>query len=294
MSPPDNSPRDAELARLYRQSQTAEPPPALDATILAASRQALQPQRQAWWRRLQIPVSVAATVMLALMLSLSMERHPPEEAGVPATAAPPAGETPAAGGVPAAKDQATGPQPGPAGVPASAAKALPRQPARPEPRPITADHSDSSPAASPPAAHAPAGPPAAHSPAASPTAPSAATSAPVAAVPNSPAPAPAAPARDQALPAPAAARSTESTVGELREERKALAAPTPAAGAAPAPAPVAADRALPKREKAAPSPADWIEEIRTLRRQGATQEAERRLREFRTAFPDYPLPDDLR
>jgi hypothetical protein len=274
MSPPDNSPRDAELARLYCQAQAPEPPPALDAAILAASREALQPQRQPWWRRLQVPVTLAATVMLAVMLTLSIERHPPEEAGVPAKIAPPGKEAPAPATAPAAKGQATAPQPGQSGVPTSAAKTLPRQPARPEPRPSTADHADVPPAAP------------------SPAAPSPAASAPAAAVSGSPAPAPAAPDRNQALPAPAAVRATESSIGELREERKALAAPIPATGAAPAPA--TADRALGKREKAAPNPADWIEEIRALRRQGATQEAERRLGEFRAAFPDYPLPEDLR
>ena len=63
-------------------------------------------------------------------------------------------------------------------------------------------------------------------------------------------------------------------------------------GAAPAPVAEA------KREAAAPPPPRkpdaWIEEIRQLRRQGNAGEAERSLREFRAAYPDYPLPEDLR
>lgn len=43
-----------------------------------------------------------------------------------------------------------------------------------------------------------------------------------------------------------------------------------------------------------PTPAAWLEDIRQLRRQGQATEAERRLQEFRRAFPDYPLPEDLR
>ncbi|MDQ5877824.1 MAG: hypothetical protein QG638_556, partial [Pseudomonadota bacterium] len=38
----------------------------------------------------------------------------------------------------------------------------------------------------------------------------------------------------------------------------------------------------------------WLEEIRALRRQGREDEAARRLAEFRLAYPDYPLPEDLK
>ena len=38
----------------------------------------------------------------------------------------------------------------------------------------------------------------------------------------------------------------------------------------------------------------WLEEIRALRRQGREEEAARRLAEFRAAYPDYPLPEDLK
>ena len=41
-------------------------------------------------------------------------------------------------------------------------------------------------------------------------------------------------------------------------------------------------------------PETWIEEIRQLRRQGKAEEAARRLAELRQAYPDFPLPEDLR
>jgi TolA-binding protein len=52
------------------------------------------------------------------------------------------------------------------------------------------------------------------------------------------------------------------------------------------------------REAAAPpppkAPEAWLAEIRSLRGQGKLAEAESSLREFRAAYPDYPLPEDFR
>ncbi|MBN8447588.1 hypothetical protein [Accumulibacter sp.] len=42
------------------------------------------------------------------------------------------------------------------------------------------------------------------------------------------------------------------------------------------------------------TPAVWLEEIRSLRRAGQTDAAERQLREFRRVHPDYPLPEEFR
>ena len=42
------------------------------------------------------------------------------------------------------------------------------------------------------------------------------------------------------------------------------------------------------------APADWIERIRSLRRAGKTEEAERSLDAFRRRHPDYSLPSDLK
>ena len=38
----------------------------------------------------------------------------------------------------------------------------------------------------------------------------------------------------------------------------------------------------------------WLEEIRALRRQGREEEAARWMAEFRAAYPDYTLPEDLK
>jgi hypothetical protein len=42
------------------------------------------------------------------------------------------------------------------------------------------------------------------------------------------------------------------------------------------------------------SPEAWLEDIRKLKTQGNTAEAERELAEFKRRYPDYRLPDDLR
>ncbi len=96
MNDTPDDPRDPKLSRLYRKASQGEPPPALDAAILAAARTAAAPQRppRPWWRRLQAPFALAASVMLAVVLTLSMERNPPAEFDAPASA--PGKERPAA------------------------------------------------------------------------------------------------------------------------------------------------------------------------------------------------------
>jgi hypothetical protein len=48
------------------------------------------------------------------------------------------------------------------------------------------------------------------------------------------------------------------------------------------------------RADSARPPDVWLEEIRTLRRAGKTEEAQRQLNEFRLAHPDYVLPEEFR
>lgn len=81
--------------------------------------------------------------------------------------------------------------------------------------------------------------------------------------------------------------------------------------AAPAPAPVQKREAAPAADavemraktllrkdtpgaNAARSPEQWLEDIRRLKRQGRQQEAAESLAEFRKAYPDFGLPEDLR
>lgn len=235
MTPPDDDRRDPALSRLYHGAQAGEPPAALDTAILAAARAASRPtgRRRPWWQRLQVPVALAATVVLGVMLSLTMERHPPESQEMPATpsAAAPAGTN--------AERRSTA-RPAPVESPTP-----PRAKAEALPRPAPA--ADATQPAAPPAA---------------PTSVPQATSRAA----ESPAPAPAQPA--------AKAMARERPAEELRR----MEAVPAAAGAA----------------SVLSTPAAWLEEIRQLRRQGHAVEAERRLQEFRQAFPDYPLPEDLR
>ena len=245
MNDAPDDPRDPQLSGLYRKVSHGEPPPALDAAILAAARTAAAPQRppRPWWRRLQAPFALAATVVLAVVLTLSMERNPPSDGEIPAIksdkAPAPAGEQVA----PARPNAVDAPSTG-----APAAKEVQRSPAPTDQR---------KPAASPAEAALPASP---------------------TAIPGQPAASAA-----QRMPTPAAEAGSADRLGNAQR------------GAAAEPAAAALEA---KREAAAPLPPRipeaWIEEIRDLRRQGRPAEAERSLREFRAAYPDYPLPEDLR
>jgi hypothetical protein len=113
-------------------------------------------------------------------------------------------------------------------------------------------------------------------------------------------------------PPPAASRPASQPAAV---EQKALPAPVPeAVGAADPARPAAATRrqsapaadAVEMRAKSAPlrkeaagaaaarTPEQWLEEIRQLKTQGREKEAAEALAEFRQAYPDYRLPEDLR
>lgn len=244
MNDAPDDPRDPQLSGLYRKASQGEPPPALDAAILAAARTAAVPQRapRPWWRRLQAPFALAATVVLAVVLTLSMERNPPPDGEIPA--------------VKAHKESAPATeQAAPARSNAVEARIL-DAPAREETQ-------------SPPAAAAKQMP-ATSAPASTPSAPPAAIAGK--------------PVASTAQGAPAPAADAESADRLDHRQRSAIAKP------------VAAPALEAKPETAAPprNPEAWIEEIRKLRRQGQTAEAERSLHEFHAAYPDYPLPEDLR
>jgi hypothetical protein len=90
--------------------------------------------------------------------------------------------------------------------------------------------------------------------------------------------------------------NAEGRGGALPERaRSADAALAPAPAPAMAPAGAAAAMRESTAKRVAPRPEIvWLDEIRSLRRQGREEEAARRLAEFRTAYPDYPLPEDLK
>jgi hypothetical protein len=267
----DGAPADAGLSRLYRAAAGDEPPAALDAAILKAARAAVTQKSllmpQPWWKRLRAPVTIAATVMLAVMLTLTVDRNPPQvvqESTQQSTPQP-------------AREAAQKAMPSPAPAPASAVPAdsgasradhvgaaRERMPAAPA---VIVDRAERKAKAtdSVPAAPQMAAPPA---------------------VIES--------RGEAATAATGKIENAEGRGGALPERaRSADAAPAPAPAMAPAGAAAAMRESTAKR--AAPRPEIvWLEEIRSLRRQGREEEAARRLAEFRTAYPDYPLPEDLK
>ena len=311
MTEHDDTPRDAALARRYHEAGEdagMAPPPALDAHILTAARAAVQSPAteclspraapRAWWQRLSLPIGVMATTLLAVMLSLTVQRHTPEtlehERAAAKVQPAPAGTPPHP--MPAAVPQR---QPAPAAeraadvsaAPAVAPAAVPGP--RNESAPSPAEKKVVQQSASPDAPAAPAAFPA---PAASGVPPAA----PLPAPPLAPGPTTVAPATT-----PAPASSETATVSRLKAESKAEArggsmadrvqepearAPQQkAAPAAAAPAPLGAARG-----EAVPTASAWLEEIRELKQQGRDEEAARRLAEFRKAYPGYVLPEDLK
>jgi len=49
-----------------------------------------------------------------------------------------------------------------------------------------------------------------------------------------------------------------------------------------------------RKEAVGAAPAQWLEDIREMKKQGKEKEAAEALAEFRKAYPDYRLPEDLR
>jgi len=72
------SEHDEKLDRAYRALAKEEPPAALDAAILAASRRAVA--RPSLARRWAVPVSLAATLVLVVGVTLEMQRERPDVA----------------------------------------------------------------------------------------------------------------------------------------------------------------------------------------------------------------------
>lgn len=274
--------RDADLSRLYREVAAGEPPAHLDAAILAAAqREAARaaPRRdRPWWRRWTIPVSVAALVVLSVSLSLLVSREQ-DRVEIPAPAAAPAvPQSPPAPGTerepsaapPREAQKSAVPEPPAARAgkraPAPVPEQRPESPANVMERKEEARRSDvfvPEPKAAAKAADGGAAPAAPLPPAAG-EAEAAAGAAADAAKPGAGAEPRTAPQGSGILSAPAGAGSGRSRGAPLGEALQ------------------------------PPSPEAWIEEIRTLRRQGREREAAERLDEFRRAYPGYALPEDLR
>jgi hypothetical protein len=271
----DGAPADAGLSRLYRAAAGDEPPAALDAAILKAARAAVTqktlPMPQPWWKRLRAPVTIAATVMLAVMLTLTVDRNPPQVV------------------------QESTPQSTPQSARESVQKAMPS----PLPAPASAVPADSGASRADHVGAARERMPAAPAVIVDRAEKKAKATDSVPAAPQLVAPPAAMESRGEATTAATGKlENAEGRSGALPERaRSADAALAPAPAPAPAMAPAGAAAAMREStaKRVAPRPEIvWLEEIRSLRRQGREEEAARRLAEFRTAYPDYPLPEDLK
>jgi len=238
-----NEPRDQELSRLYRETETLEPPRRIDDAILAASRRTAdsrpRPVRAGLVRRLSAPMALAATVLLTFTVTLMVFQDAPEadkaQTGMRAGGADSRAEKP----VPAEANSARAPQAesrrdAPSTQPREATDALGKRQGLQE---------------------------------------------------------------SQESQEPRRARESEPT----RAARAMQAAPYPRAGsrqeAASTPRSAGGVGALAGRsadEAKERSPEKWLEDIRKLKTQGKTPEAERELAEFKKRYPEYRLPEDLR
>lgn len=251
-------PRDDRVSAAYRELPGEGPPPALDAAIQAAARRAVG-SKPAAGRRWQKPLSIAAVFMLAIAVTLQVERHKPVvEDGAPVSAgsaeypvpqqAAPASEAAPAQAVPApAPKPAAAPPLAPAPMEKMEKKAFAPEPPRSEPAPV----------ATPAAPH------------------------PMSAAPPPPTPAPAAPAAPIAVEraasgaaadamriAPQAARRAKSELArEATTQEKTMA-------------------------EAMETPERRLERIADLRAKGLHEEADRELAEFRRDLPGYRIGEE--
>jgi len=273
---------DQKVSAAYRALGADEPPHALDEAILAASRRAaaIRPGRptKSWTQRWAVPFSLAAVVVLSVVVTLRVQEEQPEIASVQAPAPAPA--------APQAAPQAAPPETLKLKVEdrlKSAPKPAPRSAARnAEPKPFPQARSDRAPAASGlGAAQAPAAPP---------------------------------PAAEGALASrPSAERSADMRYGDsaLRREEERVERDAEAAARAPQ-----AAAALAKRAAAAPptaakpatakvmaesadkpavaqTPERELERIARLRAEGKHDQADKALAEFRKRYPDYRIAEDM-
>jgi len=257
--------KDSELSHIYKEGGWPEPSRQIDAAILAAAR-----AQHSFLRRWSPPLALAATIVLSFTLLLRMSEEKPDDAlySLPIPDRQPAAEEskPAIAPEPA-------PAPKPALVPLLAPSAKSAAPLRPASAPR--------PAAAPPSAPAPA------------------TAASAFALKKE-TPEAARADRLEREPQPdQSPRALESVPPrELPQEVRPESAP--AARRLPEPAAsisgnvrsgATANLITPSLTR---SPQTWIEEIRRLKTQGKTEEAERELAEFKKRNPDYELPGDLR
>jgi outer membrane biosynthesis protein TonB len=255
---------DPNISRRYRELAREEPPRHLDDAILAASRRDTKARpaplvvpsgRRRWY----FPVAAAAIIVLAVAVTLHVERdernfemaEAPVSAPQPAAAPQSEPPAPAAAEKPAGKREMFTPDPKPAPPPAPSApaelrdlyKAPSAAPAAPAPAPAPAEAENRARAM----ARADAQPAPAHPP-----------------------------------PAPPAWPRPDAEQAQARQE---------AGRAAATPARAASDRLA--SAAALQSPEQWLMGIDDLKRQGRHEEAEKQLAEFRKRYPNYRIPEAI-
>ncbi len=213
----DKQPTDPQLQRLYREHATQEPSSAADRRILEAARRACEPSRsRRTWLRWKIPLSVAATVLLAFSIVSQLDMK----------------------NTPTIKDQVASSE--------SAAKAQIAPPANVSELP--ADRRAERKKETTVAAEA-----------------------------------------VSQLPTAEASASGRDATGSARLAAMPAAAPA---------SPFAGGKSVDGDSVPAPvvpmSPQEWLERIRTLQKEGKTEESAKQLAEFVAAYPAYVLPEDLK
>ena len=287
-----NEPRDPQLSGLYRDALAPEPAQRIDAAILAASRRAVRAGPRAagigFTRRWGTPVALAATVVVTFTLTLVVFEQQSGLDVVPPVA------------------QMAAPRPD------ELAKISPAESKAPAPAPA---------AATPPAASR--RDRAEQRPSESPTSGEPLGTGQPAFVPDVRRATEASRKREEARSAPPAAESGANLYSSERagEDKPALSpraqrTPELRQQTAPMQAPVAAPASGALRESISAlqgagvvsgisrsaavadakdrTPEKWLEDIRALKRQGKTADAERELAELKKRYPDYRLPEDLR
>ena len=241
-----------KLQRAYRDLAREEPPRSLDAAILAASARAVR--RPSAMRRWGAPVAIAATLVLAIGVTLEMQHEQPgvETSAPERGAIPPRAAEPQPAPLPQAQVPVTPPSP-----------TLKPVPARPTLQKQRREEAVPAPTLAPTPAAVPAPTPAPQPfPMEKRMAPAASSADTLTAPAN-------------IAPAPAAEAQTSRSAGAA------------ASGSVPAFAPTA------KSMRAISAESAELERIANLRAQGRDAEADKALEEFRRAHPGYRIPDAM-
>jgi len=264
---------DPKLSRLYRETSTEDPSPAIDAAILAAAKNRVsksQRQVRSLWSRWMLPVSAMATLVLGISITFLVEREHPEttDDSLIRQSAPRAESPPTELVTESVKAKTA--DGGPAAVSAKNEVPAVAAPANaPVPRPAELV---------PSATSAPSADFRSEKKLVFPVAPNEA--------------APALPSIPGSFPVESRTKATEPRrVGESNVSSGAAAR---ALGAAPAAASADSVEAAPMRlQETQRSPEAWLDDIRRLNEEGRVKEAEEQLVQFRKAYPAHPIPENL-